>query len=144
MKKFFRKLYRRLPLRIVYSIAQLPFVNLQRFKDIRPYFLQKEMQTYPAKYPNQPDAQFKVIVYGLRTFMTHNLAVFEKVFSDAFRHHGAAVLNLLCENLWSSCDGADEHTSDRELCFKCKRERPYFKRYFPNDFRKFSAGTYFF
>lgn len=109
-------------------------LKLDAIKDLRPYFNKKGLQEYWKAYPNNDKKKKKVIIYGLRTYATHHQAVFEKVFSDLFRFHGANVKNLVCGDILPSCDGATKDVPDWLGCHVCRKQRKYHINNFPNDF----------
>lgn len=111
-----------------------PFTFIRRFRDSKPYYSQPGMREFWRKFPNSPSNKARVVVYGLRTYERSDLAVFEKVLSDALRHRGASVYNLLCGGLLSSCDGASNPEPHGPLCTVCRCQRNTFEKLYPNDF----------
>jgi len=120
--------------RLMSFIIYNRFFNTPGLAAQRAYYLQPGMKTFWKKYPNRQDAKARIVIYGLRTYERNDLIVFEKVLSDVLRYQGANVLNLLCEDFLTSCDGAAYPKSHRAVCIYCRSQRKKFRELYPNDF----------
>lgn len=114
------------------------FFNIPGFAAQRAYYLQPGIKNFWKSYPNRKEAKARVVIYSLRTYERNDLIVFEKVLSDALRYNGANVLNLLCENFLTSCDGAPYPKSHKPLCVYCRFQRKHFYELYPNNFIRMS------
>ncbi|MBP6919663.1 MAG: hypothetical protein KBC23_01555 [Candidatus Omnitrophica bacterium] len=135
MKLHLKNFLKLVPFGAIYALLHIPLVrNMRVLAEIRPYFNRRGFTDYRATRTASAAHKAKIIVYGLRTNAACNLAVFEKVFSDAFRFNGATVKNLVCGGCLPSCDGATKGISDRIICRACNTQRPFHIRNYANDF----------
>ncbi|MBN2121160.1 MAG: hypothetical protein JW734_08945 [Candidatus Omnitrophica bacterium] len=70
----------------------------------------------------------KVIIFGLRTIPTSNLAYFDAIFAYAFRKLGCQVKMLYCDGALDSCDADTVFRDQKSQCFLCRKLGPSLKR----------------
>lgn len=120
----------------------LPYWALLYLRDLLA-FVDPELKKYrPLDYqesdPHIGLEHAHVLILGLRTYRHYDLAVFEKVLSDALVHNGARVTNLLCGNSLDSCDAdSGDEKYQALVCKKCKHERNPFMKLYKNNFTFF-------
>ncbi|MBT3981952.1 MAG: hypothetical protein HOE90_11395 [Bacteriovoracaceae bacterium] len=127
-------------LELKYKILSNPYLPLKKYDSARPYIWNSGLKDIFDEYPNSPDREKTVIVYGLRSYVHHNLSMMEKTFSDCFRFQGANVYNLLCDGGLPSCDmyTFDSIDNQKISCNFCTKSLPFYEKNYPNDYLHFS------
>jgi len=133
MHNRYKSLLNLIPCRLIQWFASVPLLKIHKLNDIKSYFEQRYNRKYGTFHSGNYN-HLKVIIFGLRMSVHYNIAVFEKVFSDSFRYHGAIVKNLLCDGFLTSCDASTEGEWDFVHCISCKSHKKCFMDIYRNDF----------